>query len=421
MPSFLSSNRFRNIFAPPVTPYDDQYTGVNFGPTDLAQRPQLPIIPQDDFDPTARMNELYKPSTSAGQSFDELINQYPQRENPSILRRLGSMLVDYTKGPQAGQAMMDQPFTDKLTDWKNKIGPAQANANLERQENMNDRSMAYQTMSLELRDRAADAKSRNDEVKAKIAQQRADVYQFKAEHPEFKFDYTGPKVKVVDPRTGKITVTQWDTGHMTETDKIHTNQENAIARIEATGEQARKTQGDKQEDTKNNIELRGWGQPVMIDDPDNPGNQIAVSINQITSEVKRITAPGGKGVGPIVKPSSTGGAKAEQPTQTKVRQFLAAQQLMSTRPDLAPFIKLDTSNNFSIMPSTEATYFSKKKGPTPAQRKEINDIIYGTVAPVASRGATNTPMTKTQTNVKTGEKRTVVSTDGGKTWHPQVQ
>jgi hypothetical protein len=434
MPNFLEFLRQKNLFnpasmgvnlptsmqGPASLDMSGAYGGgppqdINFGSTSPVGIPSSMGETSDNYDVTNRMRQLYNPTNDASQKFEQLISQYPQREKPGILRSLGAMIVDYTKGPEAGQAMVDQPFNEKLFDWKNKIPPVQANANLERQENVNSRTLAYQQISAELRDRAQQAKERNDDAKMKVSQHRADIYDFKARNPNMKFDFTGPKVKVLDPATGKITVTEWDTGNITKTDQINMNQENALERIDRTGEQARKTEETRQTGRESIVETRGWGQPVNVDDPDNPGKQIAVSINQITGAVKKIQV-GEKNIGPIAKPSSTGG-KPESESNKKMGEYRRARQLANTRPDLAPFIELDTVSpgSLKVIPSSE-NFFGNKSGPNLQQTKEINDAIYGT-APMASHSSSS--MTKTQTNIKTGAKRTLVSTDGGKTWQVQ--
>lgn len=404
MPNFLESMRLRNLFnnAPisgpgidgvqfptsGTNPYD-----VSFGSTGI---PSPTGTPMGEPDIAALMQGMNNPTNDASQGFERLIEQYPQRENPSILRRLGSMIVDYTKGPEAGQAMYDQPFQQKLTDWKNKIGPSQQAANLERYENVNT-----------LKERAQAAKEKTDEGKLRISQQRADIANFKAKNPQLKFDFSGPKVKVMDPLTGKISVTEFDTGNLTESDKIDLNQKNAIARIDATGEQARKTEETRQTGREGLAETRGWTPPVNVINPET-GQPMAVSVNQITGEVKEIKS-NNKNIGAITKPGTS--RKEESPQETKIRRYNAADELINTRPDLAKFIELTGTNEFKIAPATSDTHWwsGERIGPTQAQYDEIKNIIYGD-------GSKSNLMTKTQTNTTTGAKRTLVSADGGKTW-----
>lgn len=409
MPNFLESMRLRNLFNPSPIGLDGTtsipdttgldmsgvYGGgppqdINFGPTNVPLNSISGM--SDNYDAASRMRQLYQPSTDASSRFDKLISDYPKRENPSILRRLGSMIVDYTKGPQAGQAMMDQPFNESLTDWKNKVGPTEQAANLERYSNTNDRTLAYQQISTELRDRAQQAKEKNDEAKMTIAQHRADIYDFKAKNPDMKIVMpAGGNIQAINPQTGEIHDLGIPTGSLTETDKINLQQENKLKDIKATGEQNRQTENVRQTGREGIAETRGWS-IFNIPDSANPGQTKAVKINAITGEVQDVKQ-GGTNVPGAAKPSSTGGTnKPEMPTQTRVRQFNAARQLINSRPELAQFIKLGTpgANDFTVTPpSTSKNYFTgKASGPTPQQFKEINDAIYGAVAP--SHNTTNT-------------------------------
>jgi hypothetical protein len=417
MPNLLEFLRQRNIFGvPPLSggignglsspnPASLDMSGVygggpsedfNFGADNPLVIPPSDMAPSPEYNIDARMRELYNPTNDATQNFEGMVNNYPTREKPSKLRRLGAMLIDYTKGPKAGQDFYNEPFNDKLTDWKNKLGPAQSAANLERYENVNNRTMAYQTISNELREKAQASKDRNDEAKAKVSQQRADVYKFKAENPHLEFNYLGPKIKVINPQTGEITETEWDSGNLTATDKINLNQKNAMARIGFTGVQNRLTEDTRQTGRETMAETRGWGDPVMI--KDKTGKEVAVSINKITGEVKEVKIKD-ENIGPIVRPPSGGAVgRVEQPTQTKVRQYNAARELVNSRPDLAPFINLTSANEFTITPQSTNTgltgYFKgPKSGPTPEQFKQINDAIYGKggISPIASHGSTNAP------------------------------
>jgi len=80
---------------------------------DIQQAGQGPTAPQGQaplpYDAAARMRELYHPTTDAEDRLNQFINQYPQEQKPSILRRIASMIVDYTKGPREGAALFNEP------------------------------------------------------------------------------------------------------------------------------------------------------------------------------------------------------------------------------------------------------------------------------------------------------------------------
>lgn len=330
----------------PQDPFD-----INFGrgPLEINQgdmaAARMPVAGQGmpEMDAGARMRELYQPTNDATQRFERMIDEYPQRENPSWLRRIASMIVDYTKGPAAGRALYEEPQREAEAEWKAKIGPAQQAANLERYENANERTLAYQQMSLELNERKQKAIEENNERKAAILQQRADIYAFKATHPNFKFVMPkGGNVMAGDPATGQMHDTGVPTGSLTDLDKLHIGQEQALERIGAQGEQARETETVRQ-----------------------AGRETLVGMRGEQARQTKATPPGG----------ITG--KGLMPTQIKVDQYTKARQIVNSNPELAPFIKLGPSNEFEVVRPNPGGWTERGRGPTPQQYSDIINTIYG--------------------------------------------
>lgn len=378
MPSFLESMRLKNLFPPVygndlpsqggitgrmpippelINPAQLDTTGMygpsaNMGVTnspDIGMPPPM-IPPSPDYDVETRMREIYKPTTDATNRFEELINKYPQRENPSWLRRIGSMVVDYTKGSKEGQAFYNKPFNQKQEDWKEQIGPAQQSANLERQENVNQRTLAYQTISAELRDRAQLAKERKDEAQMKINQQRADLYDFKARHPGWKIIPTkGGNVQAIDPVTNQVHDLGIPTGGLTKTDELNMVQEDKLEAIKETGTQARQTE---------NVRQTG---------------RIAVT------KERGIQARDTKAT-----PSSSTTGKSETAANKKVREYLLARELYNSNPKLRDFIHLDNSgpNSFTLDFPTSNKMWGDS-GPTQSQSKFMQDYIYSEIPSIS--------------------------------------
>lgn len=437
MPSIMEMMRLRNIFGqPPVgndlpsqggimgnmgiqtpsfadafKPKPDPYGNISFGPPNQMAKPALALsAPEENDDVSSMMQRLYTPESEATNKFNELVGQYPMREKPGIWRSIAAGLTAFGPGGHnLAMQVAQQPFLNKQEDWKNKIGPAQAAAGLERQTNVNERQMAYQTVAATLRQKADEARATKDEARTKIMQDRAEVYRLKSLKGNFKFDFSGPKVLVADPTTGEIKQTDIDTGSLSDADKMALGQENVMEQIGMRGRQATALEEQRQGGREGLAETRGW---QIFNVPDGQGGQKAVKINQITGEVKDLDI----NIGAVTRPSSAGSsARGELPTQTKVRQANAARQLLNTRPDLAPFIKMGTGNEFTIVP-TGKSMFGNATGPTSEQQAAINAAIYGKgelpVSPVAVHG----PVQKVirQHSPSTGKIRE--STDGGKTW-----
>lgn len=428
MPNFLDALRLKSLFDPGQLPANDMpqqggFGGNMGGPTGIFQMPQqnngmgdifkpagLPPtmpgpggmdmgrnamsgVPSDDYDVNKRMSELYKPSNMAEERMNAMIDAFPTREKPSALRKIAAAVVGGWQGMDKGKAVLDAPFNKAMEDWKTKIGPVERAAQIENSGNANDRQLAYQTISQELRQQAQNAKEANDAEKLKVSQHRADVYEFKARNPLMKLVFPkGGNIQAVDPQTGEAKDTGIPTGSMTELDKMNLGHEQKTAEIQTRGDETRETEGVKHANRTAEIFTRG-------------------------SEARKTKSTPG---------ANSGGGKTELPTQTRVRQFNAARELWNSRPDLRPFIKIGRpgTNDFSITPPGNGGFFSTA-GPNAQQHKEINDAIYGAAGiPINQPGRSNTTdkagqrMVKTQRNANTGATREVESFDGGKTWQP---
>lgn len=336
---------------------------VDFGPTSMSPTGNIEdtssgmptpgqgmYVPPEQ-DAGERMRELYQPNTESTDRFNQMINQYPQEENPSWLRRIGAMVMDYTKGSKAGQDYYREPFNRKRDEWKDKIGPAQQAANLERYENVNQRTLAYNQMSTELREKALLAKEKNDEARTKILQQRADIYAFRANNPNLKIIIPkGGNVQAFNPLTGETHDTGIPSGSMTELDKIQMQGDQRMEQIGETGAQARETEGVRQAGRETLVGMRG-------------------------DEARKTRATPSGGV--------TG--RTELPTQYRVGIINAASRLRNSRPDLAKFIKIGSPgvNDIDIAKPGQ-NMFGKPTGPSPDQYNEIINTIYG-------KGATSKP------------------------------
>lgn len=364
MPDFMQMLRMANLFSPEMmnqsptlqspefmAPTTQPFQNISFGSTELPMSQPM----NEGYNVNARMQEMYNPSTIAGDRFEGLIDEYPERQEPGMLRKIASIglaslsdLFGNQQGRQTFNDMMYPRHEQKLTDWKNKIGPAQSAANLERQENVNSRTLAHQTISNEIKSRADAERSKKNEADIQIRQQRADVYDFKARNPHMKLMATkGGNITAFNPLTGETLDTGIPSGSLSELDKATLTQENALERIGATGAETRETENLRQTGRERNIALQG--------------------------EESRKT----KGTPSASTSVST---KTELPTQTKVRQFNKASELANSDPELGKFIKIGKSNDFEVTKPGSGGFFGSK-GPTKEQYDSIVEKIYGTKGP----------------------------------------
>lgn len=290
----------------------------------------------------ARLNQLYQPETEASKRFTELATNFPKRESPSFLRRIGASLVSKGKGgPQAAERALYGPFYRNVADWQMQIEPAYQAANLERQSNVNERTIANQMLGRELETRRIDETERTHKANEAIRQQRADIYALRSARPNLKFDTSGPTVLAMDPDNGQVTDTGVPTGALTEVDKLMLQNQHRMSQINAQGIEQRKTENVRQEGRLEAIEKREAG---------------------IRTRPPRTTATGNR---------------PELPTQTKVRQYNAARELYNSRPDLRPFITLGSpgTNDFQIKQPSPNAWFGNY--PDQTQYNQMTQAIYG--------------------------------------------
>lgn len=223
------------------------------------------------------LNDLYQPETGATQQFNSILNQYPTREKPTLMRKIGAALMNI--GGQDGMAFLDEPNRIKIEDWKNKINPALQAANLERYSNANERQLATSILNNRVANRKVDVTERQGDVKLTQGQEKIDLdkkrvelltnaQKFKENHPDWEikavpggnytfFNPQNPNDKPIDSGI--------KSGELGDTELANLNQKNALARIEA--------QGNNSLDVAN-ASGRGW-QFVNVPDPNDPTKVIS--------------------------------------------------------------------------------------------------------------------------------------------------
>lgn len=125
---------------------------------------------QEPFDIEAEWAKLYQPEYQMRDRFQELLNSFPQRENPSGWRKFGAFLTGLG-GENAAEAMQlsntaaNLPYINRMQDWNAQAGPVLKAVDDERAYNQSAMQNANYMMSRKI-----------DQQRADIAQQRADEY-----------------------------------------------------------------------------------------------------------------------------------------------------------------------------------------------------------------------------------------------------
>ena len=251
------------------------------------------------------LSTLFKPHTEAMDKYNDLLGQYPT-EKPSLMRAIvaGGLGLGKKGSFKDQQAFLNEPQDTAVADWKNKSEAAYKTAQLENNQNVNDRYIASNVISAKVaadrlvaQQKIADA---NNASREKIATDRDALVRAKQDGTTFKvvgnkFIATRPDGTVYDTGIDAKNYTPIDVANITSASR---------ERVSAASNEVKKDIADD----------KGWSQPVMIEDQNNPGKQIAVQTHLGTGEVREVKM-GGKNVGPITKPSST--SRMTQPTNLK--------------------------------------------------------------------------------------------------------
>ncbi len=104
-----------------------------------------------------------------------------------------------------------------------------------------------QRAEIGLRNKQLEATTGINQQKVDISRNRADVYKFKAENPNVKIvAQRGGSILAINPMDGSVIANLGPTGNMDEADRLALEQDQALARIGETGNQARLTEDTRQ-------------------------------------------------------------------------------------------------------------------------------------------------------------------------------
>jgi hypothetical protein len=251
---FLQSlNRLRNLF--PRKPEDDyvrkdiQEVGDNLSPPDMTQR----------------FSELYKPENRFSDMLNQQIGNFPQREAPSKMRQLGSVLVGLgSENPmEASDQFRNYHYYNKLADWKQKTPMIEKAADNERSGNINQRMFAQNVISNEMTDKRLEETERQNRERIRVSDENRErleskdratidlnnrklaLQKFRAEHPNYLFKTRQDgKIVAFDPQNPLKPV---DTGvqstELSDLDKINFNLDADLKKIAAQGVKEKDVKG----------------------------------------------------------------------------------------------------------------------------------------------------------------------------------
>lgn len=363
--NIIDELRKRGLFgmSSPTTP--DQ--GVLPPPRPMDEIPR-PISPDNggDMDIISHIQSMFQPQTDSQDRLRQLLAEQPHKDDPNLkpgfFRKLAAGAVAGGDTKLADQ-WANKKYYAKEDEWEGQIKPINDLANSERANNSNQRMMANQMVTSELRqkelDRRTEADKKNYDAKIENINQR-DRYlafkQYQHDNPNhvFKIDNSG-KVYAVNPQTDEVNYLSGNDGgylldkDLPEVEKLKIQNQNRLGQIAAQGGETRKnitTQGGV---TAGNIVKRGEVQKDV--------------------EANR-----------PVKAAGAGAVKSDTPS---MQQYTQANKVYNTHPELQPYITMDHKlKTFRVsMPP---------KGGNEAMRKKAADLIYNMNTTI-QLGQGNTP------------------------------
>jgi len=321
--------------------------------------------------------DRFEPETRSTERFNRLLDEYPERNKPGIFRKLGAGIVGIGGGDKEEvDTALYGPYKRELEDWKTKAGPFGNAANLERQGNINERQLVYQTEQARTSGRRADIaeseaerRAREGESRNAVAQARLQLDRFKAENPGSKIlAPKGGTIKFVNPVTGVVKDTGINTGTMTDEDRINLEIEGreSVARIR-----------ESDDDPSN------W---VVVPQYNAQGLPIgSVRVHKGSGEAIPVTIGAGSKKEPVITRGSA--------TQAKVGRAGRAQQAINEHPEWSKFISIDpNSGEVKVKaPGAGGLPFGLKEGMTTEMHQEILDYLNQTPEPEIKPDKKNIP------------------------------
>lgn len=392
---FLQQNRLGNIFGQQQPTFGGPYATPGFNPNpNLNQMGQ-----QQPFDFGARMNELYKPQNIMQDRFASHLDAFPERQEPSTLRKIGSVI--YAMGQKdpiaAGDAFRNFHYNNALQDWQKQAPFLQQGADNERLMNINERMWANQQATGELNQRRLDESTRAAQEREELNRIREtrlrehntakiQLAEWKAQNPngQLKVGNDG-FVYVINPQNGQSVKTAVQSNELSDLERMNLQLTNAL-------------------------ELEGVRNENRLGQIDAQGQQ-----NRLTRQT-----PTGAASNILNRPLTT------------AQQTARAKQAVSEHPEWAPYIQFSPSGQLLRVAVPEGSNgipflgWGAKPGGDATILPQINAYIFGQpsatvpetkVTPGPNNANFNTPTNGQvirQQSPSTGKIRE--STDGGKTW-----
>jgi hypothetical protein len=468
--NFQRLARMQNLFGPanPIgTVNSNPFNGGGRGVSLSDNMPGFPYIMNEAGNNPNPPEPQYQPDTRASDMLFQMIQNMPQRNNPGIGRKILASISGLGGGPQMAEHALYAPYINQMQDWQAKLGPVEKIAAEERMQNANMRQLYASMLRDQSTQRGLDIKEADQARKEKGTDAYIKFKQYQMDHP--KEEMLAPKggnYQFRNPDTHQIVDTGVSTGTMDPLQELEFKRETAIKTAEIlagsrTGIESMQQSGATAREAET----------YSITDPNDPNKTILVAANPVTGKAQRIKL-GEQDITGATKPGTPrAGATAGQPANLAAIRDIAQQTLDALDNVVDEKGKLRPDTSAAVGRSYFAGYIPTTEAYTGAGKiKQLKDLmtlnLIGEIKKQSRTGATgfgnmqlrelgllenaasriNPKMNETdfeqavkdarekimkilqdpdggvmrkqQRNTKTGETRTVESSDGGKTWKP---
>jgi hypothetical protein len=314
-------------------PADANPPGGNFGPiTTKPNDTNKGGVTSTRIEDLVKMtNQVYTPQTRAGDRYNDLLDNMPERNKPGLLRALTAGATAFganAKGmdiQNISDRVMYSPYIRDMAEWKEKTGPYQQAAQLENTSNANERQLAGNLVNnWTTGERNAETARYNDdrnriaESRAQSERIRAQAYALKQQQWTIKFD--GDRMIGFNPQNPGVPVDLGPSSGMDERDKLilmGTNQMNVV--------------------NANNTAA------AARTDANNVAAQARVETAGKNAVTTKQTVPG-------ANPATAKPPAQLSPTQQKQEMINRQQQVYNENPKWQEFFDLNPDNTVSLIP-----------------------------------------------------------------------
>lgn len=385
-----SLNSSRVFELPPVTVRAPVAPEV-VSPNPVLTAPEVKTAPEP-FDMQARFNQLYQPSHSDRDRYEDLLSRMPRIENQK--RSLGRAILAglASKGnPDVGDKFFYRPYNQAIDQWNTEMDLAKNLAMLERQENQQSRLGANTILSNEMAQRRLEETQSRNDILERQGQQRLDDANKRAEdtltqrQKEFdeKTRQFNERIKLQreianggqlkDDGYGNLAWIRKD-GSVVDVDwSVIPEEEKAALR-------ARYAIQVKSTETGNS--KANAGKPIKSYIEDENGKIILGTLDPTTNEFTPATVAPKKNQNQSVATAGTPSSGSTQETAKIKKLRNLAMQIKAQNPKLASYIQVPKEAN-GLPTITKPGYIF---GPSQADYDKIRQMLYPDqqAAPVAS-------------------------------------